>query len=506
MAMNREHVRSFDSELIIGLVAAAGTQVKLFADRLVEQLHLARYTTCVIKVSRDVIPELVNTPPSDMGAFRRISDLMDAGNTAREKSKQEDIMALGAAAKVRAKRKQENGETQPLLKTAIIIDSLKRPEEVESLRNTYSSGFILVGVHEEVTRRKKHLVDQGMSEDEASCLIDRDSNESTVEYGQRVSETFHLADFFVQVQESHDRLEADTRRMVELWFGNPFITPTFDEHAMFMAFSAGLTSADLSRQVGAVVTRERQILSTGANDCPMAGGGLYWPERRNGNPDVSDAPRGRDYKRGHDSNRVEQNRIIDEILKMCDSRQIEPGGLRSVLEDSRIGDLTEFGRVVHAEMDAMLACAREGISTRAATLYCTTFPCHNCAKHIVAAGFKRVVFIEPYPKSKALEFHDDAVLHGDSSSSDDTPNKVVFEPFVGVGPRRFFDLFSLKLTSGYPKTRKDSKTGKALSWDIKNARLRIQMQPMSYLDLELHAISLYSPASTEAVSLEESNG
>ena len=60
--------------------------------------------------------------------------------------------------------------------------------------------------------------------------------------------------------------------MVDLWFGNPFITPTFDEHAMFLAFSAALRSADLSRQVGAVITKDSQILSAGANDCPKAGG------------------------------------------------------------------------------------------------------------------------------------------------------------------------------------------------------------------------------------------
>ena len=44
----------------------------------------------------------------------------------------------------------------------------------------------------------------------------------------------------------------------------------------------------------------------------------------------------------------------------------------------------------HAEMEALLSCARSGVSTRGATLYSTTFPCHNCAKHIIAAGVARV--------------------------------------------------------------------------------------------------------------------
>jgi deoxycytidylate deaminase len=75
-------------------------------------------------------------------------------------------------------------------------------------------------------------------------------------------------------------------------------------------------------------------------------------------------------------------------------------------------DITEFGRPVHAEMEAILSCARIGISPKMGTLYCTTFPCHNCAKHIVAAGIKRVVYVEPYPKSKAEKLHSDSLNTG----------------------------------------------------------------------------------------------
>ena len=44
----------------------------------------------------------------------------------------------------------------------------------------------------------------------------------------------------------------------------PYVTPLFDEFAMFMAFAAALRSADLSRQVGAVVGKSNEIISTGA--------------------------------------------------------------------------------------------------------------------------------------------------------------------------------------------------------------------------------------------------
>ena len=68
-------------------------------------------------------------------------------------------------------------------------------------------------------------------------------------------------------------------------------------------------------------------------------------------------------------------------------------------------DLIEFSRTVHAEMAAIVDAARRGVSVQDCNLYTTTFPCHECAKHIVAAGIRRVVYIEPYPKSQALSLH-----------------------------------------------------------------------------------------------------
>src|SRR5882757_10653799 len=75
------------------------------------------------------------------------------------------------------------------------------------------------------------------------------------------------------------------------------------------------------------------------------------------------------------------------------------------LANCAVLDLTEFGRVVHAEMCAICDAARLGRSVKGATLFVTTFPCHNCAKHILAAGLDRVVYMEPYPKSHVDQLH-----------------------------------------------------------------------------------------------------
>lgn len=505
--MTAQSSETFDSELIVGLVGAVGASLRLVIELLNEQLHLAGYETRVIKVSEEIIKSFVDVPEHQGNPYKRTSELMTAGNSIREKTNDNGVLALGVAARIYSEREKcPNGYAQPLGKTAFIVDSLKRPEEVEVLRKMYPSGFVLVSAYEAEQDRRKHLSKQkGMLDDEASELINRDGEEAKAPHGQRLNSTFHLADFFLHITDSRERLAADVRRMVQLWFGNPFITPTFDEFAMFMAFAAGLRSADLSRQVGAVVARERQILSTGANDCPQAGGGLYWPERDPETKEVKDMDYGRDYMRGKDSNRAEQLEIIRQIADAGATADygIDREKLCRLLENSRIGDLTEFGRVVHAEMEALLACGRAGISTCDAVLYCTTFPCHNCAKHIIVAGIGQVVYVEPYPKSKALEFHNESVTMGEVNPPD-KPKNVLFRPFVGIGPRRFFDLFSMRLTSSYELRRKDDATGEKRDWDMKNSRLRIQMLPSSYLDLELRAAGLFDELQNTHYRVEES--
>lgn len=486
-----------DSELVVGLVSAVGTENQWVIDLLKARLSDAGYRVDIVKVSSDVIPLLVDVPDHRNDKYQRVSALMHAGNEARAIDGAGDaVLANGVASIIFSRRaRDENGLPLPQAKTAIIVDSLKRPEEIAQLRLIYPSGFVSIGIHADEQRRTKHLVhDEGMSADNAEDLIERDKDESAVEHGQRVNDTFHLADFFVQITDDRDQLRCDIRRIVELWFGNPFITPTFDEHAMFLAFSAALRSADLSRQVGAVVTRDSQILSTGANDCPKAGGGLYWPVRDSASSCICDHPLGRDYTRPEgDSNRDQQVRLIDDIIARANRAglQFDRDLFFKVLDGSNIKDLTEYGRVVHAEMEALLACARNGQSTVGATLYCTTFPCHNCAKHIVAAGVKRVVFVEPYSKSKAEEFHNDSIEVGQVRPNNDS-EKVRFEAFVGIGPRRFFELFSMNLGSSYKLQRKVKATGAVREWRIDKAQLRLQMKPVSYLELETDACFLFS--------------
>ncbi len=108
-----------------------------------------------------------------------------------------------------------------------------------------------------------------------------------------------------------------------------------------------------------------------------------------------------------------------------------------MLDDTRVDGLIEFTRSTHAEMAALLDASRRGVSVHGATLYTSTFPCHNCAKHIITAGIAKVVFIEPYPKSLAEQLHSDALAVDDPTAA----TKVRFEHFTGVAPVNYFTLF-----------------------------------------------------------------
>lgn len=494
--------RAFDrtepTEIVIGIVGPIGTQNDKVIELITSRLKLIGYETVAIRISQEIIPDLSGKTVPTGGAFEHASSLIQLGNELRSKSKENGILALAAAAKISQQRKKDD-KGDPIVdgKTAYIISSLKHPSEVIELRHIYPRGFYLFAIHTNQDRRIQFLMERGMSKSEAESLMTTDEGEEEKQYGQHTRDTFQMGDFFVHHEKNEDKLKNSIWRILDLIFGCPTITPTFDEYAMFMASAASLRSADLSRQVGAVIAKQSEILSTGANDCPAAGGGLYWPKYSEKANAIVDEPQGRDYTRGVDSNAAEKAKIIDSVLRRA-PEGTDKKTLREVLEASPIKDITGYGRVVHAEMEAIISCARNALSCRGATMYCTTFPCHNCAKHIIAAGIERVFFIEPYPKSKAAEYHSDSIkvepqsIRDRKRDSAETPeeSKIVvdFRPFIGVGPRQFFDLFSMTLSSGYLLTRKDS-TGYVAQWTPDHASVRVQMYPLSYLELEAVALS-----------------
>ncbi|HGO5822964.1 TPA: anti-phage dCTP deaminase [Mannheimia haemolytica] len=471
-----------DSELIIGIVSSVGTPSHRIITPLKDRLEGFGYSVTEIRVSQFLPP-----PAQGVREDERIFHFMTEGDSFREKSNNNSILAIASTVKIKELRDINRAD-----KNAYIINSLKHPDEVELLRKVYGDGFYLFGIHSDKPSRKEYLEkDKHCEPYKADELIKIDENEDK-KHGQKTRDTYHLSDFFLNLSDNEKQVKNTIQRFLELIFSDPYKTPTFDEYAMFMAFNSSVRSADLSRQVGAVISRNNQILSTGANDVPKFGGGLYWAEKDK-NGEVKDKDLGRDYKRSIDQNKQSQKNIIENILNNVKEKNILEADkleqLKLILKESEISDLTEFGRVVHAEMEAILSCSREGISTKEAILYCTTFPCHNCAKHIIASGITRVVYVEPYPKSKALDFHNDSIELQTNLDDKKSTDKVIFEPFIGVGPRRFLDLFSMSLGSGTKLRRKD-KEGAILDRE-NNKNIRTPLLKKSYIELENDAQKIW---------------
>lgn len=476
-------------ELVFGLVGPIGVNLEPVISILKSQLKTFNYTTSEIRLSKQ-IELFLNTEHSKDSEHTRINSLMTEGTKLRIESGRGDAVALlGIAEIIRVRDNDHGGKFE---KNAFILRSIKHPHEVETLRNIYGKGFFLISVYSPRDVRVTALAERisksqfengSFTRSKAEELIAKDELEEGTSLGQDVKDAFPLADLFVNGK-SRPSLETQISRFLQLLFGNFFLTPTRDEHGIYHARSAALRSADMNRQVGAAILKmEGDLIAVGCNDVPKSGGDLYWPG------DKGDA---RDFQKGFDSMADERIQVIGEFLeklkkndllvKNAESHDLNTlvnelisGSKKDVLKGTRVMSLLEFGRSVHAEMAALMSAARLGISVKDATLYCTTFPCHMCARHIVASGIKRVVYIEPYPKSKAKQLHQDSISVDPSTPSSDHVN---FEPFEGVSPRQYQEIFDVR------ESRKDAQ-GRTTDWRAHGGTPRFSRFMNTYKDVEM---------------------
>ena len=451
-------------ELIIAFCGPLGSGVSTVAEELSIILKDLNYEIKMIRISdliqhnlSNVLDELMidaflqqhSIKPEDeilkMSRGKKIALLQSAGNELRYKYGN-DILSQLAIKEIADQRLSiqektvEDAPQEPDKKTLIqrhpirlatIIDSLKHPDEIQLLRTVYSNVFYLFGVLCPENIRKTRLEDnKKIKPSMAISLMDRDKSEE-IEHGQQLLKTIQYSDFFISnIQGNITTLRPRLTRYVKLVFGDHSITPDIDEYGMYCAQSAALKSACIKRQVGAAIIDENsELIATGCNDVPKFGGALY-----------SAADKGNDnrcmYRYGTGcKNREYINNIFNEIKSILDIKihddTISSDILGEIKNLDRLRSLLEFCRAVHAEMDAIISVARKGnVSLRNSVLYCTTFPCHNCARHIVAAGINKVIYIEPYEKSLALTLHEDSIkLDIDDKCSSST--RVTFIPFEG---------------------------------------------------------------------------
>lgn len=135
---------------------------------------------------------------------------------------------------------------------------------------------------------------------------------------------------------------------------------SIDQYFMKIAKTVALRSTCLRRQVGAVIVKDKQIITTGYNGAPSG-------------------------------------------IRDC----LEMGCIRDKL-NIESGTCHEICKAVHAEQNAIIQGALHGVSTKDSILYCTHQPCILCAKMIVNAGITKVVYGNGYPDEEANNLFSEA--------------------------------------------------------------------------------------------------
>lgn len=498
-------------EIVFGIAGAVGIDTSQVTDVLSDALSSVGYKAQRIKITSEMYKSTGDSPPEpSLDYFKTIDAKIGYANEQRSKRGDPALMAQIGIRAIRRERLKLALEKNPHdvedfnipERAAYIINQLKRPEEVALLRKVYGRQFVLVSAYGSFSDRRSLIIRRIKSSGHAQLpehevnalaesLISTDAEESHP-FGQRLRETFHLADVFVDGIQRADT-EFHTERFIDAFFGRTDLSPSKEEYGMYAAKSASLRSSDLSRQVGAAIfSPDGEIITQGCNEVPKALGGTYWDLEE---PDF------RDVMLGSDPNENLRNDIIKDLFeklrsggylskkakalgsassiansltaksKIVDGKEV----LGGVLADALIMDLTEYGRVVHAEMCAICDAARLGRSVKGATLYCTTFPCHNCTKHILAVGLKRVVYMEPYPKSRAKELHENEI-----SIETEAPDKVTFMPFLGISPFRYRDIFQ--------KGKRKGAGGVAKRWLFGEPRPMVEVVAPTHIELEAMAL------------------
>jgi len=154
--------------------------------------------------------------------------------------------------------------------------------------------------------------------------------------------------------------------------------PSVDEYFMKLAFHVARRSTCFRRSVGAVIVKDKHLLATGYNGVPR---GLTHCVHtgciRMGNPNL-------------------------ELFGMKSPLEIRE--FFSKYHEVPSGQFHELCTGVHAEENAIIQAAYFGVSIRDAEIFTTTFPCVNCARIMINARIRRIVFHADYvdPISKKL--------------------------------------------------------------------------------------------------------
>lgn len=477
-----------NNELVFGVVAPLGVDLDAAFGSMQEILESFDYKVIKISIS-DFLKNQTTVLESGVPKYldEYIDTLQGAGNKLRLDAERNDVLALAAMSEINAARAKTQSAGYESTRIAYLVRQLKTPDEEKIFRKVYGNRFSLVGIFSKTQDRERWLAgkiaasrDDGTAwtkyEPDAKRLIGIDESEDT-SHGQQVRATFPLSDLFITWRGAEEERCLQTDRSFQAQFkryalglmSDPTFVPTKEEFLMAQAQLVAYTSADWSRQVGAVIaTRSGSVIAVGRNDDPKVGGGVV------------------SIRQPIDSAFGFKKKTVEEVLT-CLSDWIKPDivnkgwselakeAVTDKLKSTRLMGLGEFGRMVHAEMAAISDAAARGVAVQGQVLFCTTFPCQNCAKHLMSAGIRALVHIEPYPKSLVKEMYESEVVQVPMESLDSAefssqldnefPNKFLLVNFMGVAPRAYDRLFAMPQRRGAQGAR--------ISWDRKTAEPRL---------------------------------
>jgi dCMP deaminase len=233
-------------------------------------------------------------------------------------------------------------------KTDFIVDSIRNQKEVEELKT--DDEFTLIGINAPIKLRFERSQTRGRNENAITLeefIKQEDKENSSNENAQQLDIVYKMADKYIYNDGSLEELK---QRLNFVLTHERKKRPNWDQYFMNIADVVASRASCLRRNVGAILVKDKQIIATGYNGPP----------------------------KGHPT---------------CD----ELGGCLRDLAKVPSGQRFEISRAVHAEQNAISQAAENGISTKGATLYCTTYPCVLCIRTIINAGIKKVVYKEFYP-------------------------------------------------------------------------------------------------------------
>ena len=456
-------------EIFVALIAPIGVDLNAVEAALNHSLRKVGYTTNTVRLTELFKDVEHGYDVSWANEFQRYEKYIDAGDKLRVDTSRNDIFALYGIQRLTIYSDRNLKEDVPK-DVAHIFRQIKRPEEIIKLKQVFGRNILFVSCYDSKDNRVNNLIkkllrtERGRSrtdlESQALQIMAIDEDERGHVAGQRVLDCYQHADYVLDCQ-SKVNLSKSADRLIKIHFGHPYISPTMDEYCSYYANAAAYRSLDLSRQVGvAIFTDKCEIISLGCNEVPKAGGGTYWADDDNDR---------RDYILGRDSNHQVREDMATDALKRLQEGWLDPKlknltpeelSIRaferpdSPLRGAMIADVMEYGRMVHAEMNAITDAARTHKSVQDAILYSTTMPCHLCTKLIVASGIKRVVYVQPYPKSLIHELYEDSV----AIDQPDCNDKVIFETLKGVTPNGY----QIAFRKVKPRKLPD---GRTVEWD-----------------------------------------